>query len=1297
MPPYDVRSQLQDFIGNGLADGEAFVPFNFREHWENVRRCYSAYGRTLDEAELRAALQGWELIHRHPDFGGAPLEFRLATLIGAGDLSVQYTLLTNDPRYLPLGARCYGEAARHSAPGSGTWVESLHEQAGALLLFSELTNSYEDLRRAAQVWEQALPSARAYPALALEIQIRLGTALGTLHTRRRLDQLDLDEEASALERNRSLLETETYELERGISLLEDAWSRVPPGSPLYFECLAHLGNALTWAYGRRGEATYLDRAIELLEQGLTQPPPPDCMYAPYLPFSLGAQLIQRYQRGHSAADLDRAIELLGQALLCPPDMELDRCKAFLQLAGALSDRYRQQRNPLDLRRALDAYEKAVAAPDPTGLFKSNALDGHGNALKLRYEASGDPADLDAAIRQWQQATADHSAFLFLHLGHLAEGLEARFKRTGDLADLTRAIEVTRQTIEEDALGLSAPELRDSLAQRLVYRYERSRNLPDLDEAIRVWDEALDDHKVEDNIRSTLLHNLSKALKIRYERRGDNADYDRAAQLALLAREATPPDASEEARDRMTLAHHLFEEYEREDEPELLDAAIENLEQALGLAGKNSAKYYVHLAELGSMLATRGVERHDAAEIDRAIGMIREAVAKTSSDTASLPNVVGLLSSALVDCFDLKQESADIEEAIGQAERAVSLTPQGAIDMPRRVYNLAQLYARRYRYAGRVEDSARAEEFYKSAALDGVNVDTETALRSSRLWGESALERGAWAEAVEAYRHAQAHSEKTFEIQLVRRSKEAWLQFTQGLSARMAYALTRTGELQQAVMTLEAGAARLITESSEYGRADLVRLRDGVHIELHERYQRAEADWNRLAELERRHDPGGRKGIVPTDVLRSARAELDSVVEQIREVPGFENFHRGYAFADVQKACGDGPLVYVAVTPVGGLALTVSASTVAGVTPLWLPDLTEGSLTHALYGDMARSTLGGYLGAYTKWGATGEWAVYDGWRAALDRVTGWLWNVLMGPLTRALRGTPRAYLIPIGELGLLPLHAAWTADAASPTGRRYALDEVAFAYAPNARGLGKAKSVAAGIEGEALLAVEEPQPVNASSLPGAAYEVQAAVKTFRRAKVLRRGEATRAAVLSSLPDCTVLHFAGHSHADLVNPSSTGLVLAEDEEISVADLLSLRLKGIRLAVLSSCETGVAGVHLADEMFSLSSGLLQAGVAGVAASLWRVGDASTMLLMFLFYQLWREEGRAPAAALRDAQLWVRDKTNGEKATYFKSFMPEFGGSGKYAAVASRLYRTVATKPKEGRDFAGPDDWAAFAYFGV
>jgi len=228
--------------------------------------------------------------------------------------------------------------------------------------------------------------------------------------------------------------------------------------------------------------------------------------------------------------------------------------------------------------------------------------------------------------------------------------------------------------------------------------------------------------------------------------------------------------------------------------------------------------------------------------------------------------------------------------------------------------------------------------------------------------------------------------------------------------------------------------------------------------------------------------------------------------------------------------------------------------------------------------------------------------------------------------------------------------------------------------------------------DSILAIDNPR----NDLPNSTREVTAAVATFPQHKVLQHEQAAIESVLAALPDYNVLHLSCHGIANLSEPLTSGLVMS-DGLLTLRDLLDLKLDGIRLAVLSACETGLAGIELADEAISLPTGLLQAGVAGVAASLWSVSDLSTMMLLTRFYDLWRIEGLEIDQALRQAQQWVRDTTNGEKVAYFKAAIPELVGAKLPGSIASFLYQSVRLANPKARDFAHPFHWAAFQYVGV
>jgi CHAT domain-containing protein len=85
------------------------------------------------------------------------------------------------------------------------------------------------------------------------------------------------------------------------------------------------------------------------------------------------------------------------------------------------------------------------------------------------------------------------------------------------------------------------------------------------------------------------------------------------------------------------------------------------------------------------------------------------------------------------------------------------------------------------------------------------------------------------------------------------------------------------------------------------------------------------------------------------------------------------------------------------------------------------------------------------------------------------------------------------------------------------------------------------------------------------------------------------------------------------------------------MTVADCMArLSLNECRLAVLSSCECGLADSHGGGELTGLPTSLLVAGAKSVLAALWPVDDVATALLMTRFYHHWAGGlGRHPSPA--------------------------------------------------------------------
>lgn len=427
--------------------------------------------------------------------------------------------------------------------------------------------------------------------------------------------------------------------------------------------------------------------------------------------------------------------------------------------------------------------------------------------------------------------------------------------------------------------------------------------------------------------------------------------------------------------------------------------------------------------------------------------------------------------------------------------------------------------------------------------------------------------------------------------------------------------------------------------------------------------------------ERADDPAVR-------ALREARLALDQVVAEIQQVPGFEDFLATPTFDDVARAATQQPLAYVAAAEHGGLALVVRGD---DVTHVDLPELGREPVD-----TLARH----YLDRYAEF-RDDPVPNRAGWDAALADTTSWLWTRLMGPLLDELADADAVTLVPGGVLGLLPLHAAWRPDASRPTGREHALDRLAISYAPNARSLSASRAAARRIPGRRMLAVATPGSQRGhGGLALAVHEAGAACTAFPDKATMLDRDLTVETVTAAMGTADVVHFACHGFADPAVPLDSGLILADGQVLTVRGLMGMDLR-VRLALLSACETLVPGRELPDEVVALPTGLVQAGAAGVIASLWAVPSLESAVLMAEFYRRWRDGAARPAQALRDAQRWVRDTPMSgkiacyEAAAYGQDEWPP-------APVADALLDELARAgPASGlADLVG---WAAFAHVGV
>ncbi|NJK37095.1 MAG: CHAT domain-containing protein [Oscillatoriales cyanobacterium RM1_1_9] len=139
------------------------------------------------------------------------------------------------------------------------------------------------------------------------------------------------------------------------------------------------------------------------------------------------------------------------------------------------------------------------------------------------------------------------------------------------------------------------------------------------------------------------------------------------------------------------------------------------------------------------------------------------------------------------------------------------------------------------------------------------------------------------------------------------------------------------------------------------------------------------------------------------------------------------------------------------------------------------------------------------------------------------------------------------------------------------------------------------------------------------------------------------EARREFVIGNeLDQYRLIHFATHGLLNSENPELSGLVFSLVDEsgkslngfLRLYEIFNLNLSA-ELAVLSACETGLGEDVKGEGLVGLTRGFMYAGTPRVVVSLWAVDDQATSQLMIKFYQKMLQQGLAPSAALRLAQI--------------------------------------------------------------
>lgn len=185
------------------------------------------------------------------------------------------------------------------------------------------------------------------------------------------------------------------------------------------------------------------------------------------------------------------------------------------------------------------------------------------------------------------------------------------------------------------------------------------------------------------------------------------------------------------------------------------------------------------------------------------------------------------------------------------------------------------------------------------------------------------------------------------------------------------------------------------------------------------------------------------------------------------------------------------------------------------------------------------------------------------------------------------------------------------------------------------------------------------------------------------------QAKKSTLLQDAPAYRMIHLSCHGQFEPTDPLNSTLHLGQDETLTAREIMHHARLNCDVVTLSACETGLSEIRRGDELIGLSRAFMHAGTPAVVATLWRVDERSTRLLMERFYQE-VQNGTDLPTALKRAQLFLRNLSAADAESVLKTPLNLTKSTSAAANIEASVDPSHQATPEQ--PFAAPFYWAPF-----
>ncbi|KAJ7435191.1 TPR-like protein [Mycena latifolia] len=1000
------------------------------------------------------------------------------------------------------------------------------------------------------------------------------------------------------------------DLNKSIMMKEDAVRLTPDGHPDKPRMLNNLGNSLLGRFERLGDLSDLNKSIMMFEDTVRLTPDGHTDKPGRLS-NLGNSLLGRFDRLGDLSDLNKSIMMKEDAVRLTPDGHPDKPGMLNNLGNSLCRRFDRLGDLSDLNKAIMMFEDAVQLTPDGHPDKPRRLNNLGNSLFHRFERFGDLSDLNKSIMMKEDAVRlapDGHPDKPAMLSNLGNSLLGRFDRLGDLSDLNKSI-----MMKEDAVRLTPdghpdkPGRLNNLGNSLCHRFDRLGDLSDLNKSIMMF---------EDTVRLTPdghpekpgnLNNLGKSLLGRFEQFGDLSDLNKSIMMKEDAVRLTPDGHPDKPRMLNNLGNSLFRRFERLGDLSDLNKSIMMFEDTVRLTPDGHPDKPAVLNNLGSSLLGRFEWLGDLSDLNKSIRMKEDAVRLTPDGHPEKPGRLNNLGHSLFRHFEQLGDLSDLNKAIMMFKDAVQLTPDGHPDKPGWLTNLGHSLSGRFERLHDPRDSQELLLHYTSAACSTTG-PVSIRFDAAKSWAKY------------AYVHQPSSILRAYTTAIELLPELAWL----GLSIT-----DRHNNLSQAGQVVRDAASAAIAvhdyqkavEWLDQGRSviwgQLLNLRTPVD-ELRDSHPGL-AD--QLVSLSTSLETAGTRSSAVADATQpqslqsianqshAHALQRNGVLQQIRELSGFERFLLSKPISELSLAAKMGPVAIVNISEYGCDALILLPGLGDNVIHVPLSDFTIHE-AQAMANSLA--SIVGTSGRTDR--LQGSREGYIDPDEIFTIILSELWVKIVQPVLNGIAITTpvsqdlgRIWWCATGPLAFLPIHAAGLYGEDHTSGSKLS-DFLVSSYTPSLTALIQGfRPQPESQEDLQLLAVTQPSAEGQCYIPGTQKEIKY-IRQHAAGKVhvlwLDKHMATIDEVQKGMRKSRWVHFACHG-VQSASPTESALLLAGSSRLTLSNIIGLSLPNADLAFLSACQTATGSKRLQDESVHLAAGMLLAGYRGVIGTMWSIGD--------------------------------------------------------------------------------------------